>query len=128
MDIENNAPVHIINVESSVTCLSWVSCILDSSDDVADKEVKSSNGIGAGCSDDIWSFLTKFPLLSKAYSYTPSSVEDVEDCQKLDPGGSVTLLICGTNEGRASLYMNGFLHCARIDIKNSLIGHCNISG
>ena len=79
-------------------------------------------------SDDVWSFLTKLPSLSKAYSYNPSGLEDTEDCQRLYHGESMSLLIAGTKGGHISLYMNGFLHCAKVDMNGNMGGPSNLSG
>ena len=72
--------------------------------------------------EDPWAFLTKLPSLSKAYSYNPSGVEDTEECQRLFQGESLSLLIAGTKDGCVSLYMNGFLSCAKTAMNGSFRG------
>ena len=48
---------------------------------------------------DPWSFLTQFPLLSKAYSTNPELQEETSECQKLHDGGPPNLLVVGTDQG-----------------------------
>ena len=113
------------DVGSSITCLSWISCqnegVSGSSaiDSNFDKKMAPQNESEP---EDPWAFLTKLPSLSKAYSYNPSGVEDTEECQRLFQGESLSLLIAGTKDGCVSLYMNGFLSCAKTAMNGSFRG------
>ena len=127
LNIENNVPIHINDAEGSITCLSWISCpneheiLVNESKDSIETSIKSHLE-----TNEVWAFLTQLPSLSKAYSYNPSGEEDTEDCQKLLHGHSMSLLIAGTKKGHISLYMNGFLHCTKVDM-NGIEGS-NING
>ena len=77
--------------------------------------------------NEVWSFLTQLPSLSKAYSYNPSGTEDIEDCQKLHHGDSLSILVAGTKQGCVSVFMNGYLHCTKIDL-NSIIESSSMCG
>ena len=129
LDIESNVPVHVNDTEGHITCLSWIPC---EGDIISDKEYSCTPEAPIKtperCEDDVWSFLTQLPSLSKAYSYNPSGVEDTEDCQRLYHGESLSLLIAGTTEGHISLYMNGFLHCTKVDLNGSFGGPNNLTG
>ena len=129
LDIESNTPVHVNDAGGHITCLSWISCDSDKNSDkehscLNENPIKTSE-IDTG--DNVWSFLTHLPSLSKAYSYNPSGVEDTEDCQRLYHGETISLLIAGTTDGHILLYMNGFLHCTNVDLNGSFGGHNNLA-
>ena len=126
-------PVHVNDTAGPITCLSWIPCSSGFSNDISEKVSTNCDGppytqSGGDGSDDVWSILTRLPSLSKAYSYNPSGREDTEDCQRLDHGESMSLLIAGTKNGHISLYVNGFLHCAKVDMNGTLAGPSNLSG
>ena len=125
--------MHINDAAGPITCLSWIPCQGEQDNANSEKESKAVNETPFkqyedGGSDDLWSFLTKLPSLSKAYSYNPSGVEDTEDCQKLYYGESLSLLVAGTKEGYISFYMNGFLHCTKVDMNGNIGGPNHLSG
>ena len=101
LDIESPTPIHRCALTSGISCLNWV---------------QMAPNFPHTDEPDHWSFLTKFPSLSKAYSYNPSGSEETEDCRKVDDGSIVSLLIAGTVSGEISLYVNGFLLCANLNI------------
>jgi len=134
LDIESNLPIHTIQNtgkgsgggSGGVSCLSWlqISAATEKEKKLPSSDDKSASPSKADRIDSHWDFLTRFPSLSKAYSsYAPSGGEsgshddvDKDDCRKVDDGGIVTLLISGTENGEISLYFNGFLLCAKINL------------
>ncbi|TRY62653.1 hypothetical protein TCAL_16639 [Tigriopus californicus] len=104
LDIESNEPIHRMDLGSKLTCLKWIA-----SPENRNKPDNASSGD--------WNFLTRLPLLSKAYSTTTyESQFDVAECRIFDKDGPTSLLVCGTEQGFINMYINGFLHCARLDL------------
>ena len=131
LNIENNVPIHINDAGTPITCMSWVPCEHEQSETSLTEtkdtnETIIKNNLNADV-NEVWSFLTQLPSLSKAYSYNPSGAEDIEDCQKLLHGNSLSILVVGTKQGCISVFMNGFLHCTKIDM-NNIIQSSSISG
>ena len=104
--------------------MSWISCP-NEQHEISVRESKDANETSVKShleTNEVWSFLTQLPSLSKAYSYNPSGAEDTEDCQKLLHGHTMSLLIAGTKKGLISMYMNGFLNCTKVDMNGIVEG------
>lgn len=100
-DVESHVPVISNSVDEPITFLRWSSCSLHKNEH----------------NDTDWEFLTKFPSLSKAFSYNPSNHEDIQNCRKLSVESSPSLLICGTAKGSIHFFMAGYLYIGSIDIQ-----------
>ena len=80
LNIENNVPIHINDAGTPITCMSWVPCEHEQSETSLTEtkdtnETIIKNNLNADV-NEVWSFLTQLPSLSKAYSYNPSGAED----------------------------------------------------
>ncbi|XP_040568405.1 anaphase-promoting complex subunit 4 [Lepeophtheirus salmonis] len=122
-DMESNVPIHELDLCSSDTgselsFLKWITLkeYHHPSDSIPSQKKHDNR------TDSPWTFLNKFPDLTKAYSYNPSIQEETENCKKLDSGGIETLLISGTKDGVVNLYFNGFLYFSRMDVREILGG------
>ncbi|CAB4065593.1 APC4 [Lepeophtheirus salmonis] len=122
-DMESNVPIHELDLCSSDTgselsFLKWITLkeYHHPSDSIPSQKKQDNR------TDSPWTFLNKFPDLTKAYSYNPSIQEETENCKKLDSGGIETLLISGTKDGVVNLYFNGFLYFSRMDVREILGG------
>jgi len=99
--IEASAAIHTQQLDSKVTCLTWVSC----------------PGLAppAEPGEQEWDFLARLPSLSKTYSYIgPGGEEELEDCRRLDCGGELTVLLAGTAAGSIYVLVHGFLLAMRL--------------
>lgn len=111
-DVESNVPVLVNKAKGSLTFLRWSSCgnhLKESKEDQKD-----------------WDFLIQFPSLSKAFSYNPSSQEDVQHCRKLSLESVPSILICGTDEGKVCFYMSGFMSIGFVDVSKLYNVNCSI--
>ena len=92
--IEAATPIHSQQLDSKVTCLTWLPC----------------PKLSPEPEDQDWDFLARLPSLSKTYSYVgPGGQEEVEDCRKLHTGQELTVLLAGTEGGHVYVLVNGFL-------------------
>ena len=76
--------------------------------------------------NDAWEFLRQFPSLSKAFSYNPSTQEDLQNCRKLCPEPYPTLLTCGTFNGKVSFFASGHMSVGFLDISKLYSQPCVI--
>ena len=107
-DVEHHQPILTMgDIKQTVTFMRWSSC--GNSEAYEEYNVNSNENTE-------WEFLTKFPSLSKAFSYNPSKQEEIQTCRKLCTEMYPSILICGTKNGQIYPFMSGHLQMGYIGI------------
>ena len=102
-DVEDHQPIlTLTEIKQQVSFMRWCSC-------GESEPYNETRGNLTASDNSEWDFLTKFPSLSKAFSYNPSKQEDIQTCRKLCPENCPSILICGTNKGQIYTFMSGHL-------------------
>ncbi len=115
-DVESNVPVMINQVSAKITSMRWSSCQQFSNAELTESQEENKD----------WDFLIQFPSLSKAFSYNPSSQEDVQHCRKLTSESDPSVLLCGTASGHVFFFMSGYMAFGFIDVNTIFRMKCCI--
>ena len=109
-DVESSTPVLSNQVSGGrVTFVRWTTC----ANSLPYKKFKDSE---ESVQNDTWDFLIQFPSLSKAFSYNPSTQEDIQACHKLSAESSPSILLVGTEAGQVSFFFSGYLAMGKIQM------------
>lgn len=120
-DVENRVPVlEIKSIKEEISFMRWFSC---AESEVYQQTNDSNNSYNYSSE---WEFLTKFPSLSKAFSYNPSKQEDIQTCRKLCHEVGPSILICGTTKGSVYSFMAGHLPIGWVNVSSLLNQECTI--
>ena len=117
-DVESSAPVLTNYVSGNITFMRWTTC----ANSIPHSKVKETEEY---VKNDTWDFLIQFPSLSKAFSYNPSALEEIQPCHKLTAETSPSLLVVGTQSGQLFFFFSGFLAMGRLSLEK--LFDCNDS-
>ena len=110
-DVQSSTPVMSNQVGCRITFIRWTTCA-NSTPYHKVKERKESEQ-----NNDSWDFLIEFPSLSKAFSYNPSTQEDIQACHKLSAETNPSILIIGTEAGQVYFFFSGYLAMGKIKLE-----------